>query len=117
MTPKRTPRLALAALALVAMSAAAWAHQLNVFAYVEEGEVIVESRFSNGNPPQVGEVRVLDAQNQPLLVMPLQGDGTARFPLDPAHGDAGLLIEVSTGEGHDNYWILTPDDIARGSGG
>ena len=25
---------------------------------------------------------------------------------------AGLVIEVDTGS-HDNYWIVTPDDIAR----
>ncbi len=109
-------RLALAALAVVVTTAAALAHQLNVFAYVEDGAVIVESRFSNGNAPQVGEVRVLDAQNQPLMTLPLTEDGTVRFPLDPAHAAAGLLIEVSTGEGHSNYWILTPDDIERGSG-
>lgn len=107
----------LAAFAVAVSAAAATAHQLNVFAYVEDGSVIVESRFSNGNPPQVGEVRVLDAQNQPFMTLPLEADGTVRFPLDPSHADAGLLIEVSTGEGHDNYWILTPDDIARGSGG
>ncbi|MEM6610246.1 MAG: hypothetical protein AAF689_16915 [Pseudomonadota bacterium] len=109
-------KLALAALAVAVSAAAACAHQLNVFAYVEGGAVIVESRFSNGNVPQVGEVRVLDSLNQTVLTLSLAEDGTAQFPLDPAHADAGLLIEVSTGEGHDNYWILTPDDIARGSG-
>lgn len=107
----------LAALALAASTAAANAHQLNVFAYVEEGVVIVESRFSNGNPPQQGEVRVLDGDNQQFMTLPLEADGTVRFPLDPDHAGDGLLIEVSTGGGHDNYWILTPDDIARGSGG
>jgi len=108
----------LAALLAVAVSTApALAHQLNVFAYVEDGTVIVESRFSNGNSPQVGEVRVLDADNDQLMTLPLAEDGTARFALDPTHAEAGLLIEVSTGQGHSNYWILTPDDIARGSGG
>ena len=107
----------MATLVLVASSVAALAHGLTVFAYVEDGEVFVESRFSNGNAPRIGEVRVLDGNNDPVMVMPLAEDGTARFALDPAHAAAGLLIEVSTGNGHDNYWILTPDDIARGSGG
>ncbi|GAB5446291.1 hypothetical protein [Gymnodinialimonas sp.] len=109
-------RTLLAGLAGVVFATAAWAHQLNVFAFVEEGVVVVESRFSNGNLPQVGEVSVLDGQGEPLLLLPLEADGTVRFPLDPAHADDGLLIEVRTGEGHDNYWILTPEDIARGSG-
>ncbi|MEJ6392650.1 hypothetical protein V8J82_05240 [Gymnodinialimonas sp. 2305UL16-5] len=102
--------------AVVVMSTAALAHQLNVFAYVEEGVVIVESRFSNGNLPQLGEVSVLDAEGEALMLLPVGEDGVTRFPLDPAHADTGLLIEVRTGEGHDNYWILTPEDIARGSG-
>jgi nickel transport protein len=105
-----------AALAVAVSTTAALAHQLNVFAYVEDGVVIVESRFSNGNLPQIGEVSVLDGQGEPLMLLPLESDGTVRFALDPAHSDAGLLIEVRTGEGHDNYWILTPEDIARGSG-
>lgn len=106
----------LAALVVVIGTTAAMAHQLNVFAFVEDGVVIVESRFSNGNAPQVGEVSVLDAQGEPLMLLQLEADGTVRFPLDPAHAEGGLLIEVRTGEGHDNYWILTPEDIARGSG-
>ena len=105
------------ALTVVVSATTALAHGLTVFAYVEDGQVLVESRFSNGNPPQVGEVRVLDSENQPILLMDLRPDGTATFPLDPAHSETGLLVEVSTGDGHDNYWILTPDDIARGSGG
>ena len=49
-------RLVLAALALVASATIAMAHQLTVFAFVEDGQVVVESRFSSGNRPQVGEV-------------------------------------------------------------
>lgn len=100
----------------VVSATSALAHQLNVFAFVEDGVVIVESRFPNGNLPQVGEVSVLDGDGAELMLLPLETDGTVQFPLDPAHADTGLLIEVRTGEGHDNYWILTPDEIARGSG-
>ena len=110
-------RLLLATLLVAASSLGAVAHQLNVFAYVEDGTVIVESRFSNGNAPQVGEVRVLDSANALLLTLPLTQGGVVEFPLDPAQAGDGLLIEVTTGGGHDNYWILTPEDIARGSGG
>lgn len=109
-------RLIVLLAAAVVFSTAAAAHQLNVFAYVEDGTVVVESRFSNGNLPQLGEVSVLDAGGDALMLLPLEDDGTVRFPLDPAHSETGLLIEVRTGESHDNYWILTPDDIARGSG-
>lgn len=76
--------------------------------------VIVETKFSTGKIPVSGDVRVLDPDNMLMMTLPLQEDGTARFPLDPAVATTGLSIEVETGEGHDNYWILTPDDIARG---
>lgn len=89
------------------------AHQLLVFAFVEDGTVIVETKFSTGKIPVSGDVRVLDAQNAVLMTLELQSDGTVQLPLDPALSAQGLLIEVTTGEGHDNYWILTPDDIAR----
>lgn len=110
-------RRTLLTLALVAASATtALAHQLNVFAFVEDGMVNVECKFSNGNVPVSGEVRVLDAQDVLLTTLPLGEDGTAAFPLDPETASDGLKIEVETGEGHDDYWILTPTDIANGSG-
>jgi nickel transport protein len=109
-------RRALILAAAVCLPLAAWAHQLTVFASVQDGEVVVESRFSNGNAPRLGEVRVLDGNNQALMTLPLQEDGTARFPLDRAAAGAGLLIEVTTGQGHSNYWILTPEDIRTGMG-
>lgn len=103
--------------ALVTASAtAALAHQLNVFAFVEDGMVNVECKFSNGNVPVFGEVRVLDAQDVILTTLSLGEDGTTAFPLDPETASEGLKIEVDTGDGHDDYWILTPADIASGSG-
>lgn len=104
----------LVALAMISWPTVSVAHQLNVFAFVEDGTVIVETKFSNGNIPVSGTVRVLDAENILQMTLPLGKDGTARFPLDTDVSTGGLSIEVETGEGHDNYWILTPDDIARG---
>jgi len=106
-----------AALMCAFMSVAALAHQLNVFAYVEDGEVVVEAKFSNGKRPVSGEVRVLDNEEKVLTVLQLRGDGTQRFPLSSVDHAKGLLIEVETGEGHDDYWILTPEDIQRGANG
>lgn len=106
----------LAALALIAAATSVQAHQLSVFAFVEAGEVVVESRFSNGSVPVSGEVRVMDAAEALLTTLPLEKDGTARFALDADVAGDGLVILVDTGEGHEDYWILTPDDIARGSG-
>ncbi len=88
------------------------AHSLVVFATVEGEEILVEARFSNGTPVQAGEVRVLDAENQEIRRLPIVPGTPIRFPL--GGGEAGLRIEVSAGDGHENYWILTPLDIANG---
>jgi nickel transport protein len=101
-------------LGLLLLGGQALAHQLNVFVFVKDGMVIVENKFSNGNIPKSGEVRVLDADENLLFTIPLASDGTAQFPLDLNLAEQGLMIEVSTGEGHSNYWILTSEDIARG---
>lgn len=103
------------ALALILWAGAAIAHQLTVFAFVDAGEVVVEARFSSGRIPVEGTVRVMDAAETLVLETPLAEDGTARFPLDPETAAEGLMIVVITSEGHENYWILTPQDIAGGT--
>ena len=101
------------AVAAVPMGAAA--HQLVVFATVDCEAVTVEAKFSNGRVTQKGDVRVLDGNNSLLTTLELQSDGTATVPLDSVDHSGGLLIEVDTGS-HDNYWIVTPEDIARNCG-
>jgi nickel transport protein len=88
------------------------AHQLTVFASVDCKAVLVEAKFSNGNAVQKAEVRVLDGENALLSTEQIGEDGTLAVPLDSVDHSGGLVIEVDTGS-HDNYWIVTPDDIAR----
>jgi nickel transport protein len=91
------------------------AHQLVVFAVVDCEIVRVEAKFSNGNAAQQGEVRVLDGKNILLTTLELETDGTAAVPLGSLDHSSGLVIEVDTGS-HDNYWMVTPEDIARACG-
>lgn len=103
--------IALAAVTAVAPLGAA-AHQMIVFASVDCETVTVEAKFSNGNAVQIADVRVLDGENTLLMTLPIQDDGTAKVALDSVDHSGGLVIEVDTGS-HDNYWIVTPDDISR----
>ncbi|MEL6517232.1 MAG: hypothetical protein AAFR34_05085 [Pseudomonadota bacterium] len=98
-----------------ALGGPAAAHKLVVFASTDCEMVLVEAKFSNGNAAQQGEVRVLDGQNTVLTTLALETGGTAQIALDKVDHSEGLVIEVDTG-GHDNYWILTPEDIARNCG-
>ncbi|WP_415919505.1 hypothetical protein [Tateyamaria sp. SN6-1] len=106
--------LAVAAGFVVAPIGAA-AHQLVVFASVNCEAVTVEAKFSSGRVTQKGDVRVLDGANNLLTTLSLNSDGTARVPLADVDHSSGLVIEVDTGS-HDNYWIVTPEDIARKCG-
>lgn len=89
--------------------AAAFAHILNVFAWVDGDELVVEGKFNTGKRPVGGDVTVLDGYDKQLLTTELQKDGTVRLPLPDYK--SGLRIELSTSFGHDSYWILTPHDV------
>ena len=102
--------------ALIAVSPmAAYAHQLVVFASVDCETVVVEAKFSNGRTARKGDVRVLDGDNTLQQQLTLGENGTAVVNLESVDHSSGLVIEVDTG-GHDNYWIVTPEDIARTCG-
>ncbi|MBV0913843.1 hypothetical protein [Anianabacter salinae] len=92
------------------------AHDLRVFASVTGDTVTVESKFSTGRIPNAGEVRVLDASDTLVMTLPLGEDGVTTFALPDGAADGGLMIEVDVSEGHSDYWLLTPDDIAHGQG-
>jgi nickel transport protein len=105
-------RLPLAAGLALGLPSLAAAHPLLVFASVDGEEVLVEARFASGQPVQAGAVRVTDAGGAEVLRLPIAPGTPIRFPLGDA--EDGLMIEVDAGGGHENYWILTPDDIAAG---
>ncbi len=100
---------------MVAAPIGAAAHQLVVFASVDCEAVVVEAKFSNGKVAKQGDVRVLDGANALLTTLQLNSDGMVSVPLDSVDHSSGLVIEVDTGS-HENYWIVTPEDIARKCG-
>ena len=107
-------RIALAGAVCSAPFGAA-AHQLVVFASVDCKAVHVEAKFSSGRIAKQGEVRILDGQNELLKTTELSEDGMVSLPLDGLDHSEGLVIEVDT-NGHENYWIVTPQDIALACG-
>jgi nickel transport protein len=106
-------RATVVALALVAATAVA-AHDLRVFASVSGQEVAVEAKFSSGRVPAGGEVRVFDGADTLVMTLPVGEGGVTTFALPDGAAETGLRIEVEAGDGHSDYWLLTPDDIAHG---
>jgi nickel transport protein len=85
------------------------AHKLSVFAWVECDSVVVEGKLGGGKRLKQGKVYVYDGEDRLILETELDTDGTARFPLKDYQ--TGLKIVVDIGEGHQSFWILTPNDI------
>lgn len=103
---------AAAAALLCAGTSPAAAHQLNVFASTDCDVVIVEAKYSSGRIPKIGEVRISDGADNVLTTLELGEDGMSRVPLADLDASTGLKIEVEAGH-HDNFWIMTPEDIAN----
>lgn len=102
----------LAAATLAAGPAAA--HRLVIYAYADAGDVVVEARFDSGTPVKRGEITLRDGSDAELARSPVDPDGETRLPV-PAGSEDGMVVEVLTGEGHSEYWILTADDLAQGA--
>lgn len=97
-------------LAALLLAAPAFAHRLVIYAYAEAGQVVVESKFSNDRPAVNGSIEVRDAAETVLMTLPIDQSGVTRFAIPEGAAD-GLTVEVRTDEGHDDYWVLTPDDL------
>ncbi|EKO40840.1 MAG: hypothetical protein B193_0441 [Solidesulfovibrio magneticus str. Maddingley MBC34] len=108
---------------LAVLAAPALAHRVNVFAYVEGNDVVVECSYSRSERVRFGEVEVLDAATgAALLAGKTDEKGEFRFPVPPAvrAAKADLRIVLKAGEGHQNatevkaaeYLSTAPDAAA-----
>ena len=109
---KRASAGLVCAAALLGLGSDVQAHQLKVFASTDCKTVLVEAKFSTGRRPVSGEVLILDGENHVLATGTLTENGTLYIPWTELQTSTGLLVEVRTGA-HDDYWIMTPEDIAK----
>ena len=101
---------------LLSLPPAALAHRLNVFAFVDGGEIQVECSFSRGRPAQQGKVEVKDAVTGAALLSGVtNADGLFRFAVPDKVRDLGhdLLIVVNAGEGHQGQWRIAAVELTR----
>lgn len=104
------PALVLALL----MHTAALAHRVNVFAYVENGDVVVECSYSKSKRVNRGAVEVLSLQSgETLLTGETDEAGRFRFPVPEAARaeGSGLRIVLKAGEGHQNEWVVDAAEL------
>lgn len=110
-------RAALLTAALLApallLPADAEAHRVNIFAWFEGENIVVECGFNRSSPVRGGLVTVFDATDgKELLRGHTDERGVFAFPVPgPVRQGHGLRIAVNAGEGHVNDWTMTAAEI------
>ena len=99
-----------ACLAVMAWQGSASAHKVNLFAYVENGKIYVESYFPDGKPVEQGGVEILDSQGQKVGEGVTDKDGKCVLPI-PKKDDLTIVINASMG--HKNTFILKKSELGE----
>jgi nickel transport protein len=92
----------------VVMVLPAYAHKVNIFAYVEDGRIYTESYFPDGKPVDGGTIEVLDSGNQKVAEGVTDKDGKCSLPI-PKRDDLTIVINASMG--HKNSYLLKKSDL------
>ena len=93
----------------------AFAHRVNVFAYVEGDSVHVECSYSRSSRVRFGEIDVVNAADgQAYLTGKTDEQGNFAFVVPEAarKAKADLRIVLKAGEGHQNDWVVKYDEYA-----
>jgi nickel transport protein len=88
----------------------AYAHRVNVFAWVEADTVYVESKFPSGKKVKAGRILVMDSQGKELLSGLTNDEGEFSFKV-PKRTD--LRIVLIAGQGHQAEWTVRASEIAN----
>jgi len=90
--------------------APAQAHKVNIFAYVEDGKIYMESYFPDGKPVEGGGIEVLDSRNQKVAEGVTDKEGKCVIPV-PKKDDLTIVINASMG--HKNSYLLKKSEIGE----
>lgn len=101
-------------LAFFLLQNVAWAHRVNVFAFIDGDEIQVECSFSKSQKVKNGKIAVTDLETDELL---LEGvtDESGRFRFRPPEtflrAGHGLNIRLYAGEGHQSDWKMPAAEV------
>ncbi|MEA2021571.1 MAG: hypothetical protein U9N08_03770 [Candidatus Caldatribacteriota bacterium] len=99
-------------LIIIMINISAFAHKVNIFAYLEEGKVYTESYFSDGKKCVESKIEVFDNQGNKLLEGLTDKEGMFSFkipPEDVIDGDLKLVLTASMG--HRAEYIIRADEL------
>jgi nickel transport protein len=92
---------------MIAVSAA-WAHKVNIFAYVDAGTVYTESYFPDGRPVINGIIEVTTEKGTIVVEGKTDDLGMFFFPLTKKQS---LTITIKASMGHTSSFILEQSDM------
>ena len=91
---------------------AAQAHALGVFVTLDCTSIDVDARYSDGKQARVGKISLFDDRDILVVERPVSPNTATRIPFEAANMLRGFRVVVDTGS-HDDYWIVTPDDLSE----
>ena len=92
------------------VSSNAFAHKVNIFAYVEGDMVCTESYFPDGRKVEGGVIEVYDSQGNRLLEGKTNKEGLFDFKI-PKKDDLKIVLIASMG--HKNSYTLSASEMAE----
>lgn len=102
-----------AAASICLLATPAFAHRLNIYAWLENDTVIVDCNFGQGHPAKGADVTVSDEETKQTLVTGKTGDNgyfSFRVPEVVRRGH-GLFIDVNAGQGHRGDWTMNASEL------
>ncbi len=99
-----------AVLACALSFGAAHAHRVNVFAFTEGDQVMVESGFAGGGPARQAKIDAVSPDGKVVYEGKTDDQGKLSFVLPKGLTADSLKIVVNAGEGHRNEWELSLED-------
>ena len=96
-------------LIIIMINISAFAHKVNIFAYVEGDKVYTESYFNDGKKCIDSKIEAFDNQGNKLLEGLTDGEGMFSFEIPPGDGDLKLVLTASMG--HRAEYIIRADEL------
>ena len=96
-------------LIIIMINISAFAHKVNIFAYVEGDKVYTESYFNDGKKCINSKIEVFDNQENKLLEGLTNAEGEFSFEVPQEDGDLKLVLTASMG--HRAEYIISADEL------
>ena len=109
MSPQRVVT-ALGLLLLSVVTSTAYAHKVNVFAYVEGDQVYIQGYFSDGTKAKNSDVTVYASDGRVLTKGQTDEDGAFTFPTQGKQ--QALHVVLNAGMGHQASYDIPTDEMA-----